>query len=166
MKAKHTLTATWAILALSSHLLANPSISNINVTPDQQAGTIVISYNISGITDSSATVQAKASINNGSTYSIALQNATGALGAGITNGSGRDKSLPGKIRRGSGSRKLPLADCCRHRRGGRDGGKWKIYGLNRGQQCKRIGYGFSCTPPTPIILTIFSLCKFKFQQVI
>jgi hypothetical protein len=89
MKAKHTLTATWAILALSSHLPANPSITNINVTPDQQAGTIVISYNISGITDSSATVQAKASINNGTTYSVTLQNATGALGAGITNGSGK-----------------------------------------------------------------------------
>ena len=99
MKVNKSHSLIWFILLSVNFALGSPAISDITITPNQGAGTITISYSIEGITNT-AEVTAQASIDGGSSYSVSLSNATGAVGTGITNGSGKtivwqaDQDLP------------------------------------------------------------------------
>lgn len=99
MKVNKSHSLIWFILLSVNFALGSPAISNITITPNQGTGTITISYSIEGITNT-AEVTARASIDGGSSYSVSLSNATGAVGSGITNGSGKtivwqaDQDLP------------------------------------------------------------------------
>ena len=99
MKVNQSHSLIWFILLSVNFALGSPAISNITITPNQGTGTITISYSIEGVTNT-AEVTAQASIDGGSSYSVSLSNATGAVGTGITNGSGKtivwqaDQDLP------------------------------------------------------------------------
>ena len=77
------------------YLKAAPLIKNINIASNETDGIITISYDISNI-QSSAEVVAKASIDNGVSYSIDITTALGSLGSGISNGTGKQISWSAK----------------------------------------------------------------------
>lgn len=73
----------------SFHVLANPSVSNIEVSQRENTKLVDISYNVSFIGGETVDISCEVSTNAGASYDVPVSSFSGDYGAGVEPGTGR-----------------------------------------------------------------------------